>query len=569
MAYNYYKEGDSKTMIFIRDHFSEIVMVVALIAFFLTGLFTFLSYATENTQLVVDQVREFNDNWNISETDNGNGTHTITFKNTLPKNIGDNSAFAFKGTDETIFVYVDGKQIYSYGVVNNFKKPINLGSQYVLADIPDGSEGKEIVVTATYYGKHTQWRQNRDFFIEGNDGIILELIKDDLVAIIICFIMSCLAVFEFFKSIYLMIKHQSARVTLYLALFILASSNWLASDTVLMQLAFGNTFVKYIVTYFSFLTLPCLFPMFAKERMTKHSFIMACLAVLSWAYAIVSMLLYVIFSIGFDKHLYVSHGLMAFVVTVVFICCILERKNKQLRSLLTGTLILAFFAIISLISYHRGYIDSVLSAYFYRSYYFAGMISFIAILLYDTYQQTAQDKAAAALSEFYKKSAYTDLLTKLGSRTAFTEDFETTENEIENYENVTVIMLDLNNLKQTNDIKGHDVGDRLIKELAQCLKTTFGDLGKIYRIGGDEFIILLKNLDDTDIEKYLDTLRDNINNQENSELTFNNVAIGYAQRTGAKNTDKGVYGLFKIADEKMYEDKSLKKAKSSGKTPVK
>ncbi|MCR4564285.1 MAG: diguanylate cyclase [Clostridiales bacterium] len=560
MAYNYYKDGDSKTMIFIRDHFSEIVMIVTLVAFLLTGIYAFITHRTESIKLNVDPVKKIESGWIVTEMDNADSTHTLHFKNIIPSTADDNSAIAFKSTNEVVDIYVGGELIYQYGELKTNKKPINLGSHYILINLPDDSQGKEIDIYATYRGKQTNWRQHRDFLFEGNDGIILKLIKDDLIAIVICFLMTCLALFEFFKSVYLIFKHQPARVTLYLALFILASSNWLASDTVLMQLFFDSTYVKYIVSYFSFLTLPCLFPMFAKEKMTRFNLPFAFAAVISWAYAIVSMVLFVTLSIGFEKHLYVSHGLMAFVVTIVLVCCILDRKNKQLRNLLTGTVVLAFFAIVSLISYHHGYTDTFFSAYHFRTFYFIGMVSFISILLYDTYQQSANDKKDAALSGFYKESAYTDLLTKLGSRTAFTEDFEQTENNIENYKNVTVVMLDLNNLKKINDIKGHATGDELIKGLAECLTETFGEAGKIYRIGGDEFIILLKDLPDNDIEKYLDTLKENIDNKSGSFLSSNSVAIGYAQRNETTNRDKGVYDLFKLADEKMYEDKNFKKS---------
>lgn len=560
MQYNYYKENDSKFMIYIRDHFSEIVMVVSLIAFLLTGVFTFISYRTKSIQLTVEPVSKLEKGWIVTEINNGNGTYTLTFKNTVPKDIDDNSVIAFKSTDEAVEAHIDGKLIYSYSAGEDFPKPINLGSRYILLNLPDNSGGKELTIFATYYGKKsTQWRQHRDFLVEGNDGIILKLIKSDLVTIIICFIMTSLALFELFKSIYLLIKHQPARNTVYLALFILASSNWLASETILMQVFFKSAYVKYIVEYFSFLTLPCLFPMFAKEKMTRFNLPLAFASVISWVYANVSLLLFVNASIGFEKHLYVAHGLMASVVTVVLVCCILDRKNKQLRNLLTGTIILAVFAILSLISYHNGYINSVFSAYHFRDFFFAGMVSFIMILLYDTYQQSAKDKEAAALSSFYKSSAYTDRLTNLGSRTAFTEDFEATENEIDKLKNVTVIMLDLNNLKKMNDVKGHAVGDELIKSLADCLTLTFGNDGKIYRIGGDEFIILLKDLANPDIEVYLETLRKNIDAQDNKELSNDTVAIGYAQRTDVLNKNESVYDLFKTADEKMYEDKNAKK----------
>ena len=546
-----------------KVEFSEVVMYISFVAFFLVSIYTFITFNTENTKLTVDPVERISEGWEISETENADSTHTLYFKNTLPHTVDDHSALAFKSTDEFLKVYVGGKLIYTYGEVNNFQNPINLGSHYALIKLPADSDGKTIEIYATYRGKQTDWRQEREFFLEGNDGIILKLIRNDLWSALICFVMYAIVLFELFKCVFLAWRHQAVKSTLYLALFILASANWLFSDTVVMQLLFSNAYVKYIVTYYSFLSLPSTFLMFAKERLGKYNRILSFTGALTWLYANVSLLIFVYFSIGFEKHLYVAHGLMGSVVLLIFICCILNRKDKQLKNLLVGTSFLAFFAAISLIAYHHGYTDGLFSAYHFRDFFFAGMISFIIILLYDNYQQTAKDKEDAALSGFYRKSAYTDLLTSLGSRTAFTEDFKSVEEEIADYKNVTVIMLDLNNLKQINDVKGHAVGDELIKSLASCLTSTFGHIGLIYRIGGDEFVVLLKDILDSNIERYLDILRNNISSQSNPELSVDTVAIGYAYRDENTNSDLSLTELLKIADERMYADKKEKKSSFS------
>lgn len=389
MAYDYHKEGDSKLMTYIRDHFSEIVMAITVIAFIFTGIYALVRYKTENIQLVVDPMSTISEGWEITETQNKDASYTLHYKNTLPVMEDNHSALAFGSRDEVLYVYIDGKLIYTYGIENNFVKPINLGDHFVLINLPADSSGKEIDIYATYKGKHTEWRADRDFWLEGNDGIILKLIKSDMPSMAICFVMLLLAVFEFFKSIFLICKHQQGRVHLYLSLFILVSTSYLLSSTVLMQLMFRNMYVKYLISYFSFLALPCLFPMFAKEKLTRFNLPLASAAVLSWAYSVVSLGLFVIASIGIEKHLYVAHGLMAFVVITVLVCCILDWKNKQQKNLIVGTIILGIFAIISLIAYHRGYIRAFFSAYNFRFFYYAGIISFVIILLFDSYQHSA------------------------------------------------------------------------------------------------------------------------------------------------------------------------------------
>ena len=396
MAYDYHKETDSKLMTYVRDHFSEIVMAITVIAFMFTGIFALVSFKTENIQLVTEPAADFSEGWTISETENMDNSYTLHYENTLPT-LGENhSTLAFQSRDEIIYVYIDGKLIYTYGIENNFSKPINLGSHHVLIDLPEDSEGKEIDVYATYKGKHTDWRLERECWLEGNDGIILKLIKADLPSIVLCFVMELLGGFELVKALFLLCKHRPGRVHLYLALFIFSSANYLLSDTVLMQLLFNSTFVKYIITYFSFLTLPCLFPMFAKERLTRFNLPLASAAVLSWAYADVSMVLFTIGSIGFEKHLYVAHGLMAFVVIVVLVCCILDWKNKQQKNLVVATVVLGVFALVSLLAYHQGYINSFFSAYNFRYFYTIGIVAFVVILIFDSYQHSANKLKAMA-----------------------------------------------------------------------------------------------------------------------------------------------------------------------------
>lgn len=54
------------------------------------------------------------------------------------------------------------------------------------------------------------------------------------------------------------------------------------------------------------------------------------------------------------------------------------------------------------------------------------------------------------------------------------------------------IFLDLNGLTQANDSLGHSAGDELICAASNCMKFAFASYGKIYRIGGDEFVVLIQ-----------------------------------------------------------------------------
>lgn len=83
-----------------------------------------------------------------------------------------------------------------------------------------------------------------------------------------------------------------------------------------------------------------------------------------------------------------------------------------------------------------------------------------------------------------------DELTGLYNRRAFERDVSNIE-KTPMAKFLTIISLDVNGLKYTNDTFGHAAGDELIIGTAECLKKTFNSNGKIYRIGGDEFAVII------------------------------------------------------------------------------
>ena len=83
----------------------------------------------------------------------------------------------------------------------------------------------------------------------------------------------------------------------------------------------------------------------------------------------------------------------------------------------------------------------------------------------------------------------TDMLTGLGNRHAYTEDarkYETGSLPAD----LTIIYLDVNELKHINDTLGHHAGDELICGAAECISKVFFRVGGCYRTGGDEFIVM-------------------------------------------------------------------------------
>ena len=120
----------------------------------------------------------------------------------------------------------------------------------------------------------------------------------------------------------------------------------------------------------------------------------------------------------------------------------------------------------------------------------------------------------------------------------------------------SVGVFDLNNLKKTNDKYGHEVGDELIRDAAKLICTTFTH-SPVYRIGGDEFAVILIGADFFDREKIFAKFQKIIShNKKNGRVV---VASGYADFVFPN--DKCVGDVFEHADIQMYENKKKLKKK--------
>lgn len=91
-------------------------------------------------------------------------------------------------------------------------------------------------------------------------------------------------------------------------------------------------------------------------------------------------------------------------------------------------------------------------------------------------------------SLYLHRQSRTDALTKLYNL----RHLNAMKKRYRRREQVTVYYLDLDHLKRVNDSRGHGAGDRLLRETAEGLKEIVRDQGEVYRIGGDEFLLILR-----------------------------------------------------------------------------
>lgn len=157
--------------------------------------------------------------------------------------------------------------------------------------------------------------------------------------------------------------------------------------------------------------------------------------------------------------------------------------------------------------------------------------------------------------------AYTDTLTGVKSKTAYDEEVRRlNENIAEGFHQFGIIMFDINGLKEMNDTYGHDAGDAYIKNSCRLICTTYKH-SPVFRIGGDEFIAVLRGQDLLNSQKlmcrFYERMQKMVEEAKKPEEAVS-VAAGMAVFKEHKDTD--VQSVFKRADENMYKNKTAIKA---------
>jgi|ERR1043166_3651872 diguanylate cyclase (GGDEF)-like protein len=130
----------------------------------------------------------------------------------------------------------------------------------------------------------------------------------------------------------------------------------------------------------------------------------------------------------------------------------------------------------------------------------------------------------------------------------------------------TVVLADVDNLKMVNDHFGHSTGDRLLRRCADVLRATLRPYDKLYRWGGDEFLLIVPSARGSDV---LARLRDVLATAEpidgggpNEEIRLQ-VSLGAADYASAEELEAAI----ERADRAMYQEKSRRKSNPHGIVP--
>lgn len=188
----------------------------------------------------------------------------------------------------------------------------------------------------------------------------------------------------------------------------------------------------------------------------------------------------------------------------------------------------------------------------YAVFYGVGIFIFMMCLIGAGVDRLHYYLLASASAKKYQEIAYMDIMTHMGNRMAFLKQQETGND----WEKGSCMVLDINDLKLTNDQYGHQEGDRLIVDAADCIQSAFASLGKCYRIGGDEFAVILATTSEEEILSGIEKLKLRVKQKSIGRIVPVKIAYGYAVR---RPETESFQDLFNEADANMYARKQKMK----------
>ena len=191
---------------------------------------------------------------------------------------------------------------------------------------------------------------------------------------------------------------------------------------------------------------------------------------------------------------------------------------------------------------------------FYGTIFEVGVLIFEQLLLTSIFVNLVEQAKTRSELEVYERLLKEDRMTGINNRTAFEEQLQDIEDHAQDYDNAALIFMDVDGLKNTNDLYGHNAGDELIISAALCIKNVFATYGKCYRIGGDEFCVLIfdsiENMDELLKQMDQEIIKYNRNNRY-----YLSIARGVSFLKDTEGKQKKISDWKYEADQDMYCNK--------------
>ncbi len=544
--------------VYLDSRFYYCLVIVAFLFFAL-----FYAFSHQNITLSDTTSRQYDFEWYYedgSKVDFNNLKPDVTYtiSHVVDKNSTNNRSLCFYSKNVYFAVFLDDKAIYSFHPVPSRLLGKSYGIYPHSVSLPNLYENSTLSISIENLYPDTVGYV-KDFTLGNGSFFTIHELQKTVPEFIICSIIFALGIVAFVIGAAGKYFGDKRYEIISMGAFAMVASVWIACETPFLGLLFSAPVAIHFVDYTMLALLPLptiLFAAFVTEN--RDSKVSMIIAFLSAGNLLIQILLTSFRVKDYHEMLFISHiilGITVIIVLILFLISLIKKKlKKEVSWILTGTFSIALLmGTVEMIRY-RISPENYSGAASFRYVLFA-FILFCCIYEFISISELSRKGQYAEIME---KIAYSDGLTGLYNREAYNRYVD---GEIQKGESWTLVMLDMNNLKEVNDTLGHEVGDEYIKTLAEAIKTAFEKNGNCFRMGGDEFLVI-SSLNSVDIAflESLDKLYSELEkyNSASKRSIPLSVAVGYADYCVSNGSIKEA---LREADIKMYERKKKMKNK--------
>lgn len=422
---------------------------------------------------------------------------SLILKRILTDDIPDNPVLRFKTYHAFVEAFRDGSKLYSNGESNYYKnKTVGSGVHFVylgaIAQIFNGST----LELKFHFSENKAWNELPSFEVLPANYAFGDFFARNSISLMVGLFLLLFGILALFLGVGAMFYGIKFFRLLIIGALASCLGVWTLCYTKLIQLfsfdfAF-NTNLEYICLYMAPFSLCLLMLHMQYGRISKKRWLgLAIIAGSDVLLLAITSILNFTDIVHFPKTLWVFHT-YAFLSLVYLLMAGIFYKHKIDASTKILTLGVTLFGAISVFDLIR----YIIKTRFHlehtpldMSWLPLGTLAFVILLVlsylvYIYYLFTEKTK-----KDILSVMAYNDSLTGIFNRAKCQQIFDVLDQTATDY---AIVSVDLNGLKQTNDLYGHHEGDRLIKTFATIFHKAFMEIGTSIRMGGDEFLAIVR-----------------------------------------------------------------------------
>lgn len=504
--------------------------------------------------LEVPSVSEF-----MSPTDTRYGD-SIALRFDLPEFTGPTMTLRFRSVHVAFDVFQGGERIYTYGH-DRASRGKFIGSGFHYVPLFHSASGKPIELRA-FYAIDNNRKAFYDFDLLPSEYANSDYYARHVFALVVGAFLTLFGILALLVGVATAFYGISASRPMMIGLLSTSLGLWTLCYMKLFQIiSFNltlNSAIEYMSLYFAPLPFCLLLMHMRKGKITAWRWWGILVVVIIGAVLLlVNSVLHFTGVAPFPKtlplfHFYVGAGMVYLVASGALYNSKMDLSGKVL------TLGVFFFAAVTafdLVRYNLCLRYSLENSLLEMTWLPLAALVFVMMLMasYLVYLfHILEDKAE---KDVLSTMAYVDSLTGLFNRAKCQQIFGFLDKSTADF---AIVSIDLNGLKMVNDHYGHAVGDNLIKAFASVLKQAFTGLGTAIRMGGDEFLAIVRNEHVADLPAAIDKMLDLQKNCRQELPIPLEAAYGIAYRRESGGDADTVY---RAADKRMYDKKSTMKSK--------